>query len=255
MSPAYPNTIDSILVTDAVCGGASQCSGQLQVPTNWGGACYGPNGWLGGGTTCGTGSNCTNGTQPCNRSLVMQPLQVAGGACTPSTQMPTVPPVTWGTLGDACGGEPMVTKGCNAGRVCAPKAEAPFESGLCVQKGGNLTCPPVAGSPYTIKHTFYGSASDTRGCSDCACDAAAGGACTATVKVYSDGTVDTCSTLVATLNVSTAAGDCKNITGNPQVGGRQATYSAVTGGACPHSGGQPTGAATAQSPTTFCCIP
>jgi hypothetical protein len=255
MSPSYPNTIDFILVTDGVCGGSSQCSGQLQVPNTWTGACYGPNGWLGGQTTCGAGSNCTNGTGACNKSLVMQPLQVTGGQCAPSTQSPTVPPVTWGALGDACGGEAMITKGCNAGRVCLPKAQAPFQSGLCVEKGGNNTCPPVAGSPYTVKHLFYGSASDTRGCSDCACDPPAGGTCSATVKVYSDGTIDTCSTLVATLNATTTAGDCKNLTGNPQVGSRQATFSAVTGGTCNPTGGQATGAATPQSPTTFCCIP
>ncbi|APR78128.1 Hypothetical protein A7982_03475 [Minicystis rosea] len=44
------------------------------------------------------------------------------------------------------------------------------------------------------------------------------------------------------------------MSGNPDVGARKATITGPTGGSCQPKGGAPIGAATPQSPTTFCCI-
>lgn len=253
-NPTYPNTMELVDLRDASCGGSPHCGAQLQVPNNWTGACYGPNGISGGETTCGVnaGANCTLGSSACNVAIQVGPVVVSGGTCTATMQMPDVPPVAWGKAGEACGGAMPTGKGCNGTAQCLPKPHAPFETGLCVYMDGDNACPP---GQFSEKHLFYTGTNDTRTCSDCSCDAPAGGTCSATITVYSDGTIDTCNTLIATLNPTTAAGDCKNIAGNPQVGSRKAVFSQVTGGNCQATGGQPSGTATPTTPRTYCCIP
>jgi hypothetical protein len=245
-------------VDDSTCGNAGTCIGAQSPAANWTGTCdYNADGWVGGVTKCGPqnpmAATCINGTQACNQSVLAGPLSVTGGACTPSTEVGAIAPVSWGTLGDACGGAPVVTKGCNAMHQCMPKAQAPFASGLCVEKGGDNACPPVAGSPFSAKHIFYGSAADTRSCSACSCDVSAGATCTGTITWY--GTTNCSGASTATLNVNTTGTTCAAVAGNPSVGSRKGTFTAPTGGTCAPIGGQPMGMATPQSPTTFCCIP
>jgi hypothetical protein len=243
-----PNTIDPILVVDAACGTTPKCVGPLEVVPPWNGACYGPDGFASGQTTCGPGSNCTNGTQACNKAMQVAPLQVTGGTCTPSAQTPNVPAVSWSIAGEACGGAVAGT-GCNAGKTCLPRPKAPFHTGVCIMQTGDIACPP---GQFTAKHTFFTGSMDNRACSSCACDPAAGGTCSATVTVYSD---SGCSAVIATLHPTTAAGDCANIANNPAAVSRKAVFTAPAGGMCPPTGGQPSGTATPTSPTTFCCIP
>jgi len=77
-------TIDEVTVIDAACGGTITCGGGLEVMPNWNGACYGPDGFNGGGTNCGPNSmTCTkSGSAPCNVSLMAAALKVTGGSCT-----------------------------------------------------------------------------------------------------------------------------------------------------------------------------
>jgi hypothetical protein len=119
---------------------------------------------------------------------------------------------------------------------------------------GDVPCP----AQFTQKHLINdpSKTTDTRACEGtCSCGAAGGGSCSATITIYSAGTVDTCSGLIATLNPTTAAGDCQPISGDPPVGSREAVYGAVTPGTCPGSGGTATGSAAAAGATTVCCIP
>jgi hypothetical protein len=250
-SCSYNGTID---VVDATCNGTPNCGAQFAVPAGWDGSCYGPDKLPGGVTTCGvnSGAMCNMGTSACNVAAQMGSLTVSGGSCTASQQIPNIAPPAWGVAGEACGGAPNVTKGCNTGQSCMPKPQAPFHTGVCIQKGGDNACPP---GQFSQKHLFYTSASDTRACSDCSCGVPGGGSCSATVTVYSATSVNTCTGLVATLNPTSTAGACTSLAGNPTTASRKATFSQVTGGACPASGGQPSGTVTPQSPTTFCCIP
>jgi hypothetical protein len=251
----HANTIDSILIFDAPCGGTINCGGPLEVPNNWTGTCYGPDGFPANRLTCGASANMTCSTSTgaaCALSVQVSPTTVAGGTCTPSQQTPMIAPVAWDVAGEACGGAQTSTKGCNAGLTCMPKPQAPFVSGVCIYQTGDLTCPP---GQFSQKHLLYQGSNDMRTCSDCACGAPAGGDCSAAVTIYSDGTVNTCNSLVATINVNSQTGACANLTGNPATIGRKATLSAPTGGSCPATGGQPMGTATPTMPTTFCCIP
>jgi hypothetical protein len=253
--PMYPNTLDIIETGDAPCGNNPNCVGPLQAPIGWNGACYGPNGFL-GSQTCGAGSDCTNGTGACSVSVRANALKVTGGSCVPSQEMPNVPQISWGVAGEACGGAKTDGVGCNPGQSCLPKPTTPFQQGVCIQQAGDLACPP---GQFSQKHLFYGAAVDTRSCTSCTCGAAAGGSCSGTIKVFSDQAANSCpaSNLIATLNVTSQAGACADLVNNPAVVGRSATLSAVSGGACPPSGGQPTGTAIPDpaTATTFCCIP
>lgn len=240
-------------VADATCGTTNVCEGAVTPPTGWTGTCFGINGLGAGVVSCGpqTDMTCKSGNQPCNVSELLGPVIVTGGTCAPSTQTPVSPTVSWDNAGEACGDAQPTGKGCATG-LCLPKPKAPFQSGMCIMHTGDTgTCPAGV---FTQKHVFYdpSATQDTRTCSPCACGSASGATCSATVNVYSS---TNCTGLIATLNATTTAGDCKNLSSNPAVAGFSATFTTPSGGNCAATGGQPTGMAVPQSPTTFCCIP
>jgi len=245
--------VPTVRIADAPCGQGYACYRILDAPpAGWvPGTCYGTDGAKAGDTKCGPNSNgCTAGTQACNQSLRPDPAKVTGGTCTPSQQIPTVNPIGWGIAGEACGGAAMVTAGCNAGQACLPKPKAPFQQGVCIMKDGDNACPP---GQFSQKHLLYAGAADTRTCSTCTCDAPVGSTCSASIEVYSSPFQNDCTSgpLLATV----PSGGCADTPSNPEIGSRKATTTPPTGGSCAPSGGQPTGTATPQSPTTFCCIP
>lgn len=247
----YPGTVDSIFVVDSACTASPNCGANLEVSPTWDGSCYGPDG-VTSTSTCGvnSGAQCNLGSSPCNVSVQMLPLQVAAGTCTPTPQTPTIEPISWNGVGEACSAAAATDLGCNPGAVCLPKPPAPFH-GLCIYQDGDAsTCPP---GQFSKKHLFYGGATDGRKCSDCSCGASAGASCSAQVTIYSDTTKNTCSHAVATLNVSTSGGDCQPLTGNPAAVARKAVFTTPTGGGCAASGGQPSGTATPTTPRTYCC--
>lgn len=246
-------TVDELLLTDAACNGTVYCGVEFEVPSGWNGACYGPDGFN-SANHCGSNSNgcTTNNTGPCAVSILAQQLKLTGGTCgTPSAPTKVLPPVTWTNNAEACG-DPTVGTGCNAGHSCLPNPPGGFVQGVCVMQAGEVACP----AGFTHQHLIYDPAKtvESRSCDNCTCGALTGGSCSATINVYSDTTVDTCNTLIATLKPSTSQGDCQPLTGsNPSVGSRKAVYSAVTPGSCAAGGGAPKGTATPGGTTTFCC--
>jgi hypothetical protein len=248
-----PNATDPIITADAPCGMASVCSGPLLDLAGWNGTCDGYNYYSAGVKTCQpTGSqDCTMGSAACNQSIVANALQVTGGSCTANPQPPTIPPVSWSTLGQACGGATAGTGCSSSSESCMPVPQSPFHSGLCIMQAGNVSCT----GQFSEQHLFYGGSMDTRTCSTCTCGAPSGGTCTATVEVYATmGGTNCGGTPLATLHPTTQSTDCANLTGNPEVGSKKASFSAVTGGTCAGTA-QPSGTATPTNPTTFCCIP
>jgi len=251
--PILPGAIDAIITQDAPCNGNSVCAGPLlEVPT-WTGTCDGPNYFPGATNTCQpTGSqDCTQGSAACNQSITANALVVTGGTCTPNSQAPTIPPVAWGTLGAACGGATPGTGCTDTNDTCMPVPQGVYHSGICIMATGDVPCS----GQFSDKHLFYGGSMDSRDCTTCGCAPSTGGSCSATITVYGNTGGSVCNaTVIATLKPSTTTGDCKNLTGNPSVGSKKATFSAVTPGTCASSS-MPMGTATATTPTTFCCIP
>jgi hypothetical protein len=236
-----------VTVADVTCGATPVCTTALAAPAA--GACTGAD-VLPGSATCGAGAgpSCVAGSGACNVSVSSPAPTVTPGTCQGSGGAATVTAPSWGTLGRACAGPTTVGTGCSGGAVCAPRAGPPFASGLCIEHAGDMACP--AGD-FSAKHLFYATVSDTRGCAACACGASSGGTCSASISIYSSPTPNTCTGGLITLQ----AGSCTNLVGNPTVGSRKATITAPQGGSCAPSGGQPVGAATPGTPTTFCCVP
>lgn len=85
--------------------------------------------------------------------------------------------------------------------MCLPTPAAPFQTGVCVYKAGDNECPTL----FPTKHVYYDKFEDTRGCSDCSCGNPLGGACTATIDIYKDPTVNTCNTLLTTMMTARAS--------------------------------------------------
>lgn len=230
---------DKYNVQNKACGMNPSAMGTVDLPPNWGGACYGQVNYPGGQTTCGG---------PCNVALTAPAPTVTGGTCPTGGGVPSVPALKWAIRGKACG-DSSVGAGCGAGKACLPKPPQPFLGGLCIYKSGENACP--AGD-FSVQHVFYEGADDTRGCGACSCGAPAGSTCAASIDVYNDLTIDTCVTKVATI----PAGGCVDLLNNPTVSGAKATITQPpTGGSCVPSGGQSMGQVTPTTPTTFCCTP
>jgi hypothetical protein len=236
--------IPDIVVSDATCTGAPSCTPSLPVPPGWDGTCNDVTSLPGGVTTCGT--SCTTGSSACHVSVRAATPVVTGGSCTPSTQKAVIPATAWGAAGEACAANPNQAAGCAPGQACLPKPSGLFEKGLCIYQTGDSMCP----GQFTQKHVFYQDATDTRACTDCACDAPAGSICVMNIKVYAG------ATCTGGLLQSFTAGGCASLLNNPAVGAHQATVAQPpTGGMCAATGGQAMGTQAPTSPTTFCCIP
>jgi hypothetical protein len=233
---------DVITLQNKPCGQTATATGSLNVPGNWTGNCYGPEGYEGGKT-----AECNN--LPCNTSATSAAPTVTGGSCAGQGGTPTKPPVAWAILGKACGEAPF-GGGCGSGNVCQPIAQPPFLNGLCIYKGGENSCPP---GEFSESHIFYQDVTDTRDCSSCQCGAPAGSTCKASLSLFSEQFANSCMNKVATFD----AGSCTNLSGNPGVFGRSAVITEPpSGGSCGVTGGgQPTGSLTPANATTFCCIP
>ncbi len=77
-------------------------------------------------------------------------------------------PPTFGTQVTMCRAEQTATT-CEAGFECVPRPPSPFNAKPCVMSAtdGNQSCP----SGYSVQSTAFGSITDKRSCTGCACDA------------------------------------------------------------------------------------
>ena len=254
--------IPELDISDAACTVQGVCSGPVTPPTGYTpGACFnfpasppGSGFTYFGGSTCGpqTTTNCSTGTKPCNVSAAVGPGTVAGSSCAPIATAPTLPAVTWGSTGQACGGATPGT-GCGSSDTCMPIPESPFvSSGVCIMQAGNQTCP--AGQ-FTDQHIFYAGTTDTRACTTGSCGAATSDTCTVEWTLYSDtSATPNCTTLQMTVD----SGKCAAFTGGASVQITSAKAKVTVppnGGSCTPVDGQPTGSVTPTGATTFCCIP
>lgn len=240
------------LVSDAACMMGGFCGLEFGLPLGWNGSCYGMEYTPGGQLTCGMNANSTCSAQtgaPCNVSLSL-PAAVAGGTCGNPVVTGQPDPTSWSDYDHACGttAATITSMGCTGTESCLQTPGTPYLATVCIMQSGDVPCP--AGT-FTNKHTYYQGSSDGRACeSNCSCpNPPTGGDCTATLKIYSDLTQNTCNTLVTTIT----SGSCVNLNGNPQLASVKATFSTPTGATCDAAGGGVMGTATPTMPTTFCC--
>jgi hypothetical protein len=132
--------------------------------------------------------------------------------------------------------------------VCAPARTSGFA--WCIRASGDVPCPEGAAS-FSVHHTFYDGAADTRGCSPCGCAPPEGGVCSGSVSLYEDAA---CASAIDDVAVASTGPVCLDVQppGTPLESVR---VSALTyqPGTCAPTGGDPTGSITPEGPTTFCC--
>ncbi|MBK7581490.1 MAG: hypothetical protein IPI67_14930 [Myxococcales bacterium] len=189
-------------------------------------------------------------------SVNFKNLQVSGGTCSPKTTgTKNIVAPTWDKAVRACGDASGAGKGCGTTGACLPKPKAPFGTGLCVYKTGDVACPSGA---YSQKKLSYLNFTDNRDCDACACGSASSGTCSnPSLKIYTDACVTNEQTVTANACVlasndpTTQSGGCAGFPADTRGAKLTAT---VSGATCPASGGQVTGSAAPTEPVTFCCL-
>lgn len=183
----------------------------------------------------------------CNASVRAQAAVVTPGTCEPAGGEPTGGDPSWNQNVKACRVDAGLG-GCDAGKTCVVKPNAPYEDRICIGKAGDQTCP----TGFTIRNEAFADFDDSRECSECSCGGSTGGNCKITIQLHSNaGTA--CTTPLATVET----GQCTDLVGNPRVSGRTATVTTPpSGGSCAVTGGGvPSGSVTPIDQTTFCCLP
>jgi hypothetical protein len=143
---------------------------------------------------------------------------------------------------------PTLGFGCSdPGQTCVPTA-APPEFAMCIYHEADVSCP----DSYPEKHLVYAGFDDQRACSACACSAADGSTCTATLSVLKD---DACSVPLLSDPLSSSGPACFDLVpaGLP-LGSKTLTALAYQAGTCTPSGGAASGTVEASGPSTFCCL-
>jgi hypothetical protein len=173
---------------------------------------------------------------------------VVSANCTPQASQAIGPP-TWATYAQACSSTTAVVEDdCQTGSVCAPKPAAPYGATLCISQSGDVACPPASGGAgYASKQLFYGSVDDQRTCTACTCGALGGASCSASFEAYSS----TDGSCTGGGDLYVAPFSCEAV---DQPADFRVTITAQNG-SCGANPVNPTGSATATSPTTFCCLP
>lgn len=180
-------------------------------------------------------------------SVTIEPLTLIETGCKPSSPPPPNEGAqSWKTFARACLGNPSSC--LDPGKVCVP-APPPPPPGFfqCIFQKGDQDCP----EDYPAKHVFFDEAYDSRRCSDCSCAAPEGGACSATVMLFQDGS---CSVMASGMvPVSSSEPQCVPIVQGLSLGGKKMTEPSYTPGTCEPIGGDPTGSVELKGPSTFCC--
>jgi hypothetical protein len=165
------------------------------------------------------------------------PAGVAG-ACVTGGGGKTIPPPQWSRAGLACSGGGL-GGGCSGGEICAPTPATPFAAGVCIWVANDFACP--AGFP--VLHTFTGTVTDTRDCTQCTCGAPTV-QCSATTTIYTDGACSSATTLTVPDDGSCVAG----------AAGGSIMTSTSSSASCAPGGGTPLGTVTeGPTSTTVCC--
>jgi len=142
--------------------------------------------------------------------------------------------------------------GCSSGQVCVPAPPGTFGGKVCVFQSGDVPCP---GSGYTQQHTFYGSATDSRGCTACSCASPTGITCSGgAVAVASSISGSACA---GTMDSVPTNGTCTSVTLGPMSNDFvwATAEQTASGGTCAVQGGTASGSVTPAGPTTVCCQP
>lgn len=228
---------------------AASCDCQCGPPA--GGRCNPPTVTLSHGM-CNPGSQCATAdmslgacvdfdTKACGGArMELSPPAPVPGSCVASAST-NVPDARWTASARLCGIPAPPPGSCASGEVCAPPVELPFVS--CIAKVGLSACPSGA---YSHRRVYFGTATDTRGCTSCSCGEAVTSCTGGTVATFSkaDCAAPSHATWSLPQTCVAAGGDTSAVYMGDAI---------ANTGACAPMGGQPTGQFTPEDPTTICC--
>jgi hypothetical protein len=155
-----------------------------------------------------------------------------------------IPEPSWDLEVRGCRGAELGEACDDQGRQCASRAPAGFEDWLCIFSEGDLECP--AGD-YSEKSLLYSGVADSRGCSQCVCDAAPAASCTGNWELFDS---DDCTGNI--VHTQGLTGGCSQ-----QVTGVESFRIALSGGTeCPiFKDTSPMGEIVPDGAFTYCCMP
>jgi hypothetical protein len=184
------------------------------------------------------------GGAPCAQSVVVDPPQAIGGACTPMAvgqETKPGPPWPWGTLARGCAEEP--SNECKLDNLPSSGAYA-----YCVRLDkADDECP----SDYKERHELFQDVDDQRACAPCTCGAPQGGSCAMKLAAFSD---EACGSKVGSAYASSNEGPvCFDVPDGTALRSKSAEQTFSAPGTCAQSGGAPTGQVVPAKPVTWCC--
>ncbi len=211
------------------CSESDNCSDPLLDWTNTlaNGSCQKPNIGNSGNLSC---------------KLLGSPTVASDGACSPTVTKSSVAP--FASFLDVCG-TPNGPAGCFPGYACTAKSGGAYTGLPCVRAADNQTCP----SGWGARHFAYGSYTDTRDCTACACTpqpSCSGGGYTFYDKNGCNASDN---------DIKIADANCHDVSNNLDANrwSIRLTSSANASGQCAGSGGLSTGSLDTSAPVTFCC--
>jgi hypothetical protein len=216
--------------SDSFCAAGTACNGAAPVVVPTG--------------TCASTSALFNGCSLGMGIGILDGGRLPSDGCTVGASAP-VPPIQWGTIARGCGAATdAVQGGCPVGRVCTAQPRVPFESGVCVFQAGDNSC--ASAGVYSVHRLYYSEVMDTRACTACTCSIpAASRLCATTGQAF--GAPDCNSMGGTSVNPSATCGSVSDV--------NQAYIKFPAATQCDVQPGSATGAATAKSPVTVCCLP
>ena len=220
-----------------------------------GSSCVAPTITLYRGGMCDTGSQCATVAVSSGACIDFDAeckgahMEVSAPAPLPGTceasSTTSVPDAGWAASARLCKvGDPPSGQ-CDDGKVCTPPVGLPFESAYCIATAELSPCPP---GPYTNRRVYYGTATDTRGCTACSC-----GPPSMDCKGGTVSTFDEMGCAAPSRHTWSAPQSCTGIGGDTS--GEYNGDAVPNSGPCKPSGGLPTGGLTPTTPTTICCTP
>jgi len=233
---AAPQTWSAVAAPCAGAGNAAKTP--FDAPNEWTGVCNTATKILADGV-------CAGGV-PCVQSVLVDPPQAIGAACTPvqsGEETKPGPPWSWATFARGCAEELDNVDECGS-----PSLESTGAYYHCARlEQADDLCP----SDFPERHELFQIATDERACAPCTCGPPAGGDCAMKVGAFSDEACEApAGSAYAELNEPAI---CFDVPDGAALRSKSAEQVFSSPGTCAPGGGAPMGQVVPANPVTWCC--
>lgn len=233
---AAPQTWSAVAASCAGAGSAEKTP--FDAPTEWTGVCN-------TATKIPADGVCTGGV-PCVQSVIVDPPQAVGTACTPvqsGEETKPGPPWPWATFARGCAQDLDDLDECGSPSI---KSKGAYDYCVRLEQADDL-CP----IDYTERHELFQDATDERTCAPCTCGPPNGGDCAMKVGAFSD---EACELPAGSAYVeSSEPAICFDVPDGAALRSKSSEQVFSSPGTCAPGGGAPTGQVVPATPVTWCC--